>query len=446
MFTLCWVLQPCRRDFSRSSQGLPDLHSALRAPQHCGQQGQRPSAPDWQNSLLPRDPSLALPNPHQRPATAATCPPSAYGYNAEESRQWSDSSHAYQHSHEAAAPAGMYERHPMFSRQQVPAGPTSCAFRNGRAATVHQDHLPYGGSLPLQGYQHDVAAQSTTWSPLNPAPSAARPRPRTAQHTHDGRGDRVWRMQQPACQLQGDYTAGGLYSQHTAQHVFPQPVSERLCVHTDEPAHQHAYFRQQPWSEQCHAPGRPGGCFEWSESSHVARGERASLLHQAAAGEFTQKAPTAVYDVVQPSDLAHMRRRNSQHPDPQPPDDGNIAAMEEVLADYKALRMQISEAEAQLSALQRGSVNQWREDVYWTQPSGYQHRADNGLGYKPLTRDRDGVKGSGDDQAHCREVTSTLKALKAAAARQRPAVEAVASQLRSTLSEAHDTSGKEATC
>lgn len=436
------MLQPRRRDFSRSSQGLPDLQSALHAPQHCGQQGLRPSAPDWQNTLLPRDPSWALPNPHQRPATAA---PSASRYTAEQSLQWSDSSHAYQHSREAAAPAGMCKRHPIFSRQQIPAGPTSCAFRDDRAASLHPDHLPCGGSLPLQGYQHDIGARGTTWSPSNAAPSAARSRPRTAQHTHDGRGNRVLRMQQPVCQLQGDYTAGMLYSQQAAQHVFPQPFSERLCVHTDEPAHQHAYSWQQPWCEQCHAPGHPGGCFDWAEYSRAAHGEPTSLLHQAEGGEFTQKAPTAVYDVVQPSGLAHMRRRDSQHPNVQAPDGGSIAAMEKVLADYKALRMQISDAEAQLSVLQRGSINQWQEDVCWSQPSCYQHRADSSVGYKPLTRDRDEVKACGDDQAHCRELTSTLRALKAAAARQRPAVEAVASQLRNTLSRAHCTSPEEAT-
>ena len=438
--TQCILLQPRRRDFTRSSQGLPDLHSALLAsapPQHCAQQGSRPTASDWQNTLLPRDPSWALPNPHQRPATAATCPPSAYGYTAEESRQWSDSGHAYQYSRQAAAAAsGVYERHHMVSQQQASAGSRS-AFHDDRATTWHPGHLLCAGSLPPHRHQADVSSLS----PLDPALSAARSRPRTAQHMLDGRGTQPLSVQHPACQLQADYAAGGLYSPHSAQGVFTQPVAERLCVHTDEPAHQHACSRQQPQSDQSHASRRPGGWFQCSESSPIAHdGEDASLLHQGVAVELTQKAPTAVYAAAQHAGLGHMRHGGVQHLNFQTPDDGNIAAMEKVLADYKALRLQISEAEAQLLALRRGPAS--HEHVCWSQPSGYQHRSDGGVGYEPCIRGHDEIRGSGDDQAYCREVTSTLRALKAAAARQRPAVEAVASQLRSTLSMAHDISRK----
>ncbi|KAL0042856.1 hypothetical protein WJX79_001653 [Trebouxia sp. C0005] len=64
-------LQPRRRDFTRSSQGLPHLSSALHAAHLIN------SSPHHY-PVLPQDPSSALPRPHQRPATAATCPPSGF--------------------------------------------------------------------------------------------------------------------------------------------------------------------------------------------------------------------------------------------------------------------------------------------------------------------------------------------------------------------------------
>lgn len=446
--THCLLLQPRRRDFSRSSQGLPDLHPALHAPQHCTLQGRRPSALDWQNTLLPRDPTWALPNPHQRPATAATCPPPGYSHKAKDSRQWLDLSHAYQHSPEAAAPSGVYQRDHMYGRHQASTGPTS-ACRDDRAAALDPDHLCCGGSLPQQQrHQHDVGAQSTAWSPLHAAHSAARSRSITAQHVLGSRGNQAWMMEHPACRLQAEHTAGGLHSQHTAQRIFPQPASERSCVHSGEAVHQHAYSRQEVQSGQRHASGRPACCLPWLASSPFAEqqhGEPASLSHQLAAAELKPTASVAEY-AAQRSGLAHLWQRESGHPNLQAADDGNIAAMEKVLAEYKALRLQISEAEAQLSALQRVSPN--REDVCWSQPSscGSHHNSKAGIGHEAWIRSCDQVRNFGDDHTHCREVTSALKALKAAAARQRPAVEAVASQLRSTLSRAHDSSGKEASC
>ena len=452
----CLLLQPRRRDFSRSSQGLPHLHPALHAAQHHSQPWPRLCAPDWHNTMLPRDPSWALPHPHQRPATAAAYPPPAFAHTAaEQSQGWSDSAHTYQHtSHQVAAPSGLSQRHCLDGTHQLPSTPV-IAYEDDRAAVLDPHHLRGGwgkggggASRPQQWHDQDDNAHSYRWSPLDSAFAAATSRPVTAQHMLDARRHQTWknqaRMQQPVSQAQ--YTAGGLHSPHTARCVFPQPVSERLCVHSDEPVHQQGYLSQQPQSAQCNVAEHEHSrsCFEWSGCSPAVEQqykEPASLLHQRAAYALKLVAPAAVY-AGQPPGLAHKPCEDSKRSDLQVADDSNIAAMETVLSEYKALRRQISEAEAQLSALQRAPAN--HEAFAWPQSSSYsnEHASKPGARREAWSRDCDQGRGSGSDNAHWREVTNNLRVLKAAAAKQRPAVEAVASQLQGTLSRVHAACGK----
>ena len=129
-----------------------------------------------------------------------------------------------------------------------------------------------------------------------------------------------------------------------------------------------------------------------------------------------------------------MRQGGSVRCDQQGTDAGGVAAMETVLSEYKALRSQISEAEAQLLGLQRAQPD--HDAFSWAQSSGCSNGHITEVGPSSEAGSRGGGQGrdSGGDHAHWMELTHTLRALKAVAAKQRPAVEAVASHLRSTLS------------
>ena len=158
-----------------------------------------------------------------------------------------------------------------------------------------------------------------------------------------------------------------------------------------------------------------------------------SLSYQRAAGCTLKHEVSAAAFAAQCADLAHLRHGGSVRCDQQGNDVGGVAAMETVLSEYKALRNQISEAEAQLLDLQRAQPH---HDAFgWPQSSS----CSNEHIKSPSIGSRGGDQGgdSGVDHAHWRELTNTLRALKAAAAKQRPAVEAVASRLRSTLSRVH---------
>ena len=123
--------------------------------------------------------------------------------------------------------------------------------------------------------------------------------------------------------------------------------------------------------------------------------------------------------------------------DQQVTDAGGIAAMETVLSEYKALRAQISEAEAQMLDLQRAQPSHAAVGLLQSRSCAIEHITNVGPGSEVGLRGGDQGRDSGNDHAYWRELTNTLRALKAAAAKQRPAVEAVASQLRSTLSRVH---------
>ena len=143
---------------------------------------------------------------------------------------------------------------------------------------------------------------------------------------------------------------------------------------------------------------------------------------------------------AQPAELTHIQQEEeSARSSQQVSDAGNIAAMETVLSEYKALRSQISEAEAQLLGLQKAQPDY--DLSGWSQTSSCSSTGE--YISKGAPRCGVGLKGSdlgmnsGVVHAYWMELTNTLRALKAAAARQRPAVEAVASQLQSTLSRVH---------
>ena len=142
-------------------------------------------------------------------------------------------------------------------------------------------------------------------------------------------------------------------------------------------------------------------------------------LHQRASCALKPVAPAAVC-VGQPPGLAHKPCENLKRPDLQVADNGNIAAMETVLSEYKALRRLISDAEAQLSALQRAPAN--HEAFAWPQVSSYSnaHTSKAGARREVWSRDCDQGRGSGSDNAHWREVTNNSRVLRTAAAKHRP--------------------------
>ena len=462
------LLQPRRRDFSRSSQSLPHLHSAPHDIPHYIHPASPPAGlpkwqntllsrgprdwqnpSEWQNTLLHRDPSWVLPHPHQRPATAASWNSSAFAHAGQQSQQWSDPSQTPQYPSHQAVPAPLsssLQRHCLNGTRQVHVEPASACGAN-RATALHPHHLRGelgrgvrngDGSLPQDWHQHEGAAHSNGWTPL-PSAHTASLWPMSAEHALDARGDQSWRIQQPASEAQ--YTAAGLHSQHTSRHCFPQPVSERLCVDGNEPVHQHEHLSQQLQPAQCsgHAAvhERSGSAFKRSACSSAAghrREEPVSLSHQRAAGcTLKQEVPAAAF-AAQCADLTHLRQGGSLRCDPQVTDVGGVAAMETVLSEYKALRSQICEAEAQLLDLQRAQPKHDAFDCLQSRSCGNEQVTNVGPSSEVGSRGGDQGRDSGVDHAHWRELTNTLRALKAAAAKQRPAVEAVASRLRSTLS------------
>ena len=468
------LLQARRRDFSRSSQSLPHLHSIPHATHHFTHPASPPAGPpdwqntlqcrdpcnwqnlpDWQNTLLPRDPSWALPHPHQRPATATACNPPAFAHAAPQSQQWLDPSQTPQYpGHQAAPPtlSSLPQRHCFVGTHQSHVGPASTC-GDDRAAALHPHHLYWGfgqgvrdgdgdGFLPQDWHQRQGAAHSHGRTPLPSAHTAASFRPTSAEHALDAWGDQNCRMSQPASEAQ--YIAAGLHSQRTSRRCFPQPVSEHLCVHGKAPVHQHEHLSQQPQTAHCtvhaavHEPFGSG--FDWSACLPAARHcqEPVGSSHQRAAGRDTvlkQEAPAAAF-AAQGAGPPHLRQGGPVRRDQHMTDAGGVAAMETVLSEYKALRSQISEAEAQLLDLQRAQPNYDADGR--RQPSSCSNEHITSVGPSGEVGSRgDQGRDSGVDRPPWRELTNTLRALKAAAAKQRPAVEAVANQLRSTLSRVH---------
>ena len=107
----------------------------------------------------------------------------------------------------------------------------------------------------------------------------------------------------------------------------------------------------------------------------------------------------------------------------------DVAAMEAVLADYQILRSQITEAEAQLTMLQSTQSDgdsQRLQDTASLNSGCQPARASSSNRHKSIS-----ARQIADDQLNA--VLCMLQELKLAAAKQKPAVEAVASQLRAAF-------------
>ena len=445
-----YCLQPRRRDFSRSSQGLSDLasalhglHSPLPTQQH-SQQRSQPSATDWQNTMLPRDPFSALPHPHQRPATAATTPPSGFAYTFGQRHQQAGHAQTYRQNLGPASQLGLQDQpycysdlrrqseaglhqHPAWHRDDFSIKPTAS----------HPQHEHWEGFMPQHSSQQDGHATRHDWS-----------RPVTAEHMLERRGQQPSRLQlMPQTSTRQAWgRSGGVHSQRPARQFLPAAESLGLRTHSAEPANQHDCFMPQTicgqYSSATH--GCTDSCMDSSAQSPTFGQQQQQLAShgdQRGAPGVRQPAP----GLAQPLCSAHDKSgplEQSQQIRAQAAAGDDIAAMEAVLSEYKALRNQIAEAEAQLEVLQRRPT---QPDIFtWPESNNDKNRGESfypqGHGYLPDNRHRADTVWA--HTAHLTDVTKTLIALKGAAAKQRPAVAAVAQQLQNTLSRLHGTAAK----
>ncbi len=460
-------VQPRRRDFTRSSQGLPHLSSALHAANLL-------HASPHHYPVLPRDPSSALPRPHQRPATAATCPPQGFspppvprseagvtaaslslasryipeavtssGFNHTSEHQfqgvptsgWAgpwgqplsqaaasqrQATDGYGRRHDSAQAAAMYSARsdPVFS--DVAA--------NQQPSRRHRDAIAHSDARPKQ-YASKTTGGSDTWSERRqvwPAGDSGRPSPEAACN---GLRQLTAAESQTAqtTQLQQQHRASGTQESQAALQSL-QVQHESLSVGNAEgPCYSNRQYSCQPLSQQ-HA----GSCFDWS-GCHQAAAPHSSLpMHPTglltAQGLTCRQAGHNAHDL---SGLGAEVEMGTQGPQSEAQDlvGCEVAAMEAVLADYTALRTQVADAESQLLALQ-GSASQ--AESHWSQHHQVHRRQ------MPSWHCESTLHPARQD-AHVElaAVKNTLTQLKAAAAKQKPAVEAIASKLRRTLSRAH---------
>ena len=218
---------------------------------------------------------------------------------------------------------------------------------------------------------------------------------------------------------------------HQTASQVTQMQHPRLCegssAEPDYSQHQHGKAQSQ------HA----GTCSDWSAGHQVAQPNRQLPGRQVSPAQVSshRHVGRVAREQTGPSTTGHADMQGMQN-EQQRAVGGEVAAMEAVLSEYKALRAQIVDAEAQLAVLQ-GS--EFQGEGSWSPgytANGYQYSAQNdqvhGDCYKGAVH-----PGKSDGCLQLAAVIDTLTLLKAAAARQRPAVEAVASQLRSTLSRGH---------
>ncbi len=462
-------MQPRRRDFTGSSQGLPDLTSALLATHSVESSVNCP--------ILSRDPSSALPHPHQRPATAATCPPSGFsptsGLGPGTLPLAAGFSHTSGRGFEAATAAGSYHppghtfvpvtmasRHHGWeqpvnqaaaphcltadwwdarsepgqaaarpSNDEQPAyhvvGPSQPASRQWRASTV-----PDAGPS-LHTSRHRAA---TAVSDMGQGWSGVRQGSIPVEQVYAGMRHPVAGMQQavPQLELQPQHRAG-----HGAAASIPGAQYQTLLLdNAEELSHvgQHGW-QSQPHSQQ-HSPHQTAGsCFDWSgcyqgsEQQAPAPVLKVPRAHAGPHRHAFASTPDVVLEHKQQADAPdrpYVGTRQKQ----QGPVDAEIEAMETVLSDYKALRAQIAHAEAQLASLQ-STITQ-ADSFQGCKVSGHHDSSQNGAVYNE-GHQGSAYAGGSHVSRHLAEVTNTLRQLRAAAAKQRPAVEVVASQLRDTL-------------
>ena len=429
--------------------------------------------------VLPRDPSSALPRPHRRPATAATCPPSGFspppgprseagitadglslapryipeavtssGFNHTSEHQfpgvptcdwagpWSQplsqatasqrqATNGYGGRHDSAQGAGLYlgrsdhgRPDPVFSDVAANQQPS----RRHRDAVAHSD-------ARLSQQASKIRSGDGTWSERRqvwPAGNAGRPSPEAARNG----------LRQPTAaesqtaqttQLQQQRRASGTQESQAALQSL-QVQHESLSVGNAEgPCYSHHHYSLQPLSQQ-----RIGSCFDWS-GCHRAAASQSSLptnptgLQSAQGLNYRQAGPNA-HGHSGFGAMDEMGTQGSQH-EAQNLVGAEVAAMEAVLADYTALRTQIADAERQLLALQ-GSASQ--AESRWLQGrQGHWRQMPSWHCESTLHPARQ------DPHVELAAVMNTLTRLKAAAAKQKPAVEAIASKLQCTLSRMH---------
>ncbi|DBA76407.1 hypothetical protein WJX77_011009 [Trebouxia sp. C0004] len=457
-------LQPRRRDFTCSSQGLPHLSSALHAAHPMS------GSPDHY-PVLPRDPFSALPRPHQHPAKAATFPPPGFspppGPRSEAGKTAAGLSLGSRYITEAVT-SGVFNHKPEHQLQGVPisgwTGPWSQPLSQA-TASQRQAADGYGGrhdsvqgaGMYSGGWQapvfSDVAANQqpsrdaiaysdtrlnqhpsktrsggNTWSVRRqvwPAGHSGRPSPEAACNG----------LRQPTAaeshttqtsQLQQQHRASGtVKSQAAMQSLQVQHESLALCS-AEGPSHSHHQYSCQPLSRQ-HA----SSCFDWS-NCHQAAAPQSRLpmhptgLHSAQPHGLTYRHTG--HNVHEHPGLGAMGTQDSQH-EAHSLVGAEVAAMEAVLADYTALRIQIADAERQLVALQ-GSASQ--AESFWLEGhQGHRRQMPSWQCESTLHPARQ------DAHVELAAVMDTLAQLKAAAAKQKPAVEAIAGKLQCTLSRTH---------
>ena len=442
------VLQPRRRDFTRSSQGLAGLGTTLLAAQTMEELS-------YQCPIVPRDPSSALPHPHQRPTTAATCPPSTSGRRFQhgfghtsrlgfEPEAQGGFCHGPGQSFEAVGTSGWPRGLTVDTAWPCCTAHLSNSVSPEMASGMHNciDQSGDHNVCPAQCSRHQAAEQLDANTSLGRSKvwPVAWQQHGDVERCHTG-------MRLPGAGMQQAVLPPQLQAQHQAELTqrgwsagmhLPHAEYQTWSADTGkEPCHAGSYSREPllPRKQLGHQQ-QPGSCFDWSgcqQGNEQNRRGPACQAVQSREGSQGPKAATSAYgDKHTRPNGPQWSSHRSTHQEEQKPVEADIAAMEAVLSDYRALRSQIADAGAQLALCQERAAQdggRWLPDR---------------LVYAHCTTHDGQHQGSVHSAAMCHsrntqvaELTDTLKELKAAAAKQRPVIEAVASHLRSQLSRVH---------
>ena len=420
------AVQPRRRDFTRSSQGIPDWGQGIpswgQGIPDWGQCRQPPAAlPLQADTLIPAHSALPIPPAyaqHQQHGQADT------PYNRVAQLGMASSGDATTGQDAANACQQGAQQQVCYQKQRgdglrhisgIQAAPGTGA--------AHSRLYPSGGHLQQsqQQHQHQQQQQQQQSAALGQiVPRARAPmqyvtdvpvqhRVQTAacssdaqQHRHKGRCHpaALPARRQPAC------------SQGRSQQASPANMQEHM--HSRQGAEQSVVL-QHPQHKQT-------STFQQVPQMDLYRTESNSA--EAAHPSATQKSP-GTRPSTAPLGMQHNRPSKSQQGHDSWQGHGecskqagvtDLAAMEAVLDDYKGLRAQIAEAEHQLADLQAAVMQQ--------------HIASDVLHLNSRRNGSSIFPQDVHEQAQLLAATQRLERLKGAAAAQRPAVEAVALQLR----------------
>ena len=403
------AVQPRRRDFTRSSQELPDLTSSLLDSHPVHQADPR---------IMPRDPFFTLPNPHQRPATAQPfySPHRSHGPSSDTISAAPFASH-WTH----AAPGLDCHGNLLCQQKTLPEGlDTDTGIRDTAGPATHSDRAQ-------NRWQHN---QQTSWPSANDMSTAASGHAQHAQHAAQRPANPVHSVlhvstgrQHPSCASDASHHAerdagwpvaavrSGRSEQTHPGAVQECPKFHQILLGSPDTTTMHgpsssSVMWQLHSQQQQQRQQPPISCFDWSHPKQQPGLQVTELANQLALSSAQQFG-------------MHVHSIESTQPGPSRNDaDADIAAMEAVLADCKALRAQITAAEAQIASMQ----------------------SDVGRPQFGRMASRGGIMGPHHDSSRAQNandqlqgVLQTLRELKSAAARKKPAVEAVAGQLRAAL-------------